>query len=80
MSTITIQVPDSLNRHVARLSAQDGISVDQFFASAAGEKLAALEAEEYIARRAAQANDKAFEAVLAKVPSTPPTEEWDRKP
>lgn len=80
MSTITIQVPDSLNRHVARLSALDGISVDQFFASAAGEKLAALEAEEYIARRAARADDRAFEAVLKKVPSTQPSEAWDRKP
>jgi predicted transcriptional regulator len=79
MSTVSIQVPDSVKRHVERLAAREGISVDQFYASAAAEKLAALETADYIARRAGRADREAFLRVLAKVPNTEP-EEWDRLP
>lgn len=77
MSTVSIQISESVKRHVERLAAKEGISVDQFYASAAAEKLAALEAADYIAKRAARADRAAFLSVLAKVPDTEP-EEWDR--
>ena len=79
MSTVSIRIPDSVKRHVERLAAKDGISVDQFYASAAAEKLAALETADYIAQRAARADREAFLRVLAKVPVTEP-EAWDRLP
>jgi len=79
MSTVSIQIPDSVKRHVERLAAREGISVDQFYASAAAEKLAALETADYIAGRAARGDREAFLRVLAKVPQTKP-EEWDRLP
>ena len=79
MSTVSIQIPDYLKRHVERLAAKEGISVDQFYASAAAEKLAALETADYIARRAARGDRDAFLRVLATVPGTEP-EEWDRLP
>ena len=79
MSTVSIRIPDSVKRHVERVAARDGISVDQFYASAAAEKLAALEATDYIAQRAARANREAFLRVLAKVPDVAPAE-WDRLP
>lgn len=79
MSTISISVPDSVKRHVERLAAKDGISVDQFYATAAAEKLSALETADYIAQRAARADREAFLRVMAKVPDAGP-EEWDRLP
>jgi hypothetical protein len=80
VSTITIQVPDFLRRHVERLSAQEGISVDQFYAAAASEKLSVMESGDYIAGRAARADDAAFAEVLKSIPSTQVTEAWDRMP
>lgn len=54
MSTLTIQLPDSLKEQVERLALKDGISVGQFLALAAAEKLSALETGSYLAQRAAE--------------------------
>ena len=78
MSLLSIHLPKSIRAHVERVAADDGISVDQFIATATAEKLAVLEAGSYIQNRANQADDKAFERVLEKVPTSKPTEEWDR--
>ncbi len=78
MSSITIQVPDFLRRQVERLTAQDGLTVDQFFTTAASEKIAVMEAVDYIGQRAAKADDAAFLDAMAKVPATPVTEAWDK--
>jgi rRNA-processing protein FCF1 len=78
MSSITIQIPDFLRRQVERLSAEDGLSVDQFFSAAASEKLAAIEAEGYIRHRAERANDAAFLDAIAHIPATPVSEAWDQ--
>ena len=40
MNTLTIQVPESLKKHIEALAIKEGYSVSQFLASAAGEKLA----------------------------------------
>ena len=79
MSTVSIRIPDSVKRYVERLAAKDGISVDQFYASAAAEILAALETADCIAQRATRADREAFLRVLAKVPDAEP-EAWDRLP
>jgi hypothetical protein len=79
MSTVSIQIPDSVKRHVERLAAREGISVDQFYATAAAEKLAALETVDYIAQRVSRADREEFLRVMAKVPQAEP-EEWDRPP
>ncbi len=68
MSVITIQVPDYLRRHVERLAAADGISVDQFFATAASEKLSVIEASDHLASRASGANDITFPEALSHIP------------
>lgn len=77
MSAITIQIPDSLRRHVERLAAADSISVDQFFATAASEKLSVIEAVDYIASRA---DDAAFMEAISHIPDAPITEAWDKMP
>lgn len=80
MSAITIQVPEFLRSQVERLTAQDGCTVDQFFATAASEKIAVMEAESYIHQRAERASDEAFLEAVSHIPATPPAEPWDKLP
>ena len=73
MSTLTIQLPDSLHGKLRELADADGTSVEQLVAAAAGEKLAAmLEGAAYLRREAALGSRADFERVLAKVPQVPP--------
>ena len=51
---------------------RDGISVNQFIASAAAEKMASLLTVEHLKREAAKGSRKDFEKFLRKVPSGPP--------
>jgi hypothetical protein len=53
MSDITVHLPESLQRSIQTLAEQEGISVDQFLASAAAEKMAALRTLDYLRREAA---------------------------
>jgi hypothetical protein len=78
MSSLTIHLPNSIRTHVERLAADDGITVDQFIATATAEKLAVLEAGNYIRSRADKADDAEFERLLGKIPAAQPAEDWDR--
>jgi hypothetical protein len=80
MSSITIQVPEFLRRQVERLTAQEGFSVDEFFTTAAAEKIAVMEAVHYVAQRAAKVDDGAFEDAISHIPAAPVTETWDQMP
>jgi hypothetical protein len=77
MSTFSLTLPDSLYKQVCKLAQQDGISLDQFIATAVAEKTAALLTVEYLRERAKRGSREKFEAVLAKVPDVEP-EEHDR--
>jgi hypothetical protein len=78
MSTISLNLPDSLYKQVCKLAQQDGISLDQFIATAVAEKVAALTTVEYLRERGKRASLEKFEAVLAKVPDVEP-EPHDRR-
>ncbi|MGH7575034.1 MAG: toxin-antitoxin system HicB family antitoxin [Longimicrobiales bacterium] len=79
MSTISLRLPDSIHRKVKELAARDGSSVNQFLATAAAEKVAALEAEEYLAERARRGQRARFLELLAKAPAIEP-DDYDRLP
>lgn len=79
MNALTVQLPDSLHRSIKALAEQEGYSVDQFLASAAAEKMAALMTLDYLRREAAQGRREDFERFLAAVPRRAP-EETDRLP
>lgn len=68
MSTLSLRLPDSIHKNAREIAEQEGISVNQFIASAVAEKLAALAAADYIESRAKRANSKAFKAALDAVP------------
>ncbi len=77
MSTLSLRIPNSLHEQIRHLAKRDGISINQFLASAAAEKMSALLTEEYIEDRARRASLRKFQRVLKKVPDTEP-EDFDR--
>jgi hypothetical protein len=79
MNDLSIKFPNSLYKTLQNLAQQDGISIDQFIASAVAEKIAALTAETYLQSLAAKANRSDYDAILANVPDVPP-EAYDRLP
>jgi len=74
MSTLTIQLPESLKKRIEALAAEEGYSVSQFLASAAGEKLAVMLTMDYLRREAAAGRRADFERYLAAVPDGEPPE------
>jgi len=72
MSTLTIQLPESLKKTIEALAAKEGYSVSQFLASAAGEKLAVVLTMDYLRREAAAGRREDFDKYLASVPDAPP--------
>jgi hypothetical protein len=80
MSSITIKIPEYLRQQLEKMSNEEGVSIDQFFATAASEKLSVIKEIDYIALRAARANDEKFEAVLEHIPASSHIDEWDQMP
>jgi hypothetical protein len=79
MSALTVQLPESLHRSIKALAEQEGYSVDQFVASAAAEKMAALKTLEFLRGEAAQGRREDFDRYLGAVPHREPAE-TDRLP
>jgi hypothetical protein len=79
MSHLNVQLPDSLYKNLQALAEQDGISVDQFIATAVAEKIAALTTEAYLEKLAKRGSREKYDAVLAKVPDLEP-EPYDQLP
>lgn len=75
MSTLSLRLPDSVHEQIKILAKQDGISINQFAASAVAEKMAAYLTERYLNERAAAGNKAAFLGAMDKVPAIPPSEE-----
>lgn len=74
MSSVTVQLPESLKKSIEALAAREGFSVSQFLASAAGEKMAVMMTMDYLRREAAAGRREDFEKYLAAVPDVPPAE------
>jgi hypothetical protein len=79
VTELTLQIPESLHRSIQALADRDGYSVDQFLASAAAEKLAAMQTLEYLRNEAAHGRREDFDRFLATVPDGAPIE-TDRMP
>lgn len=74
MSTLSLRLPDSLHQRVKELASQEGISINQFIATAVAEKMAALMTEEYLRERAERGDSAKYEAALMAVPDVEPAE------
>lgn len=73
MSTLSLRLPDSLHKQIRALAQREGVSINQFLATAASEKVAALMTEEYLEKRAKRGRREKFEKVLVKVPDVEPS-------
>jgi hypothetical protein len=80
MSTLNVNIPESLHRRAQSLAEDDGVPLDQFIATALAEKVAVLDADSYIRERAARGSREKFDRVLAKVPDVEPEEQGRLSP
>jgi hypothetical protein len=72
MSTLTIEIPDSLKKNIEALAEKEGYTVSQFLASAAGEKVAVMMTMDYLRREGEAGRRAEFDKFLAAVPAVPP--------
>jgi uncharacterized protein (DUF1778 family) len=72
MAELSLRLPDSIHRHIKELARKEGVSINQFIASAVSEKVSAIATEDYLVERAQRADKSAFQAILAKVPKRAP--------
>ena len=72
-ATYPLKLPASIKAAAARLAKEDGVSLNQWIASAVAQKVGAVEtAAEFFRRRAGDARPEDLRTVLALVPDRPP--------
>jgi predicted transcriptional regulator len=72
MTTITIQIPDSILYHLESLAEREGFSVAQFASSAVSEKLAVFQSIDFLNQEAGKGSVEEFQRLLKQVPNDPP--------
>jgi hypothetical protein len=71
-ATYPLKLPQSIKRAAVRLAREDGVSLNQWIASAVAQKVGVVEtAAQYLGKRAGRADEAKFRDVLAKVPDRP---------
>ena len=70
--TFPLRMPLSLKAAVAKISEQDGTSMNQFLVVAAAEKLSAMQSETFFSDRKASADIDAFLRILNRDGGEPP--------
>jgi hypothetical protein len=74
-STYPLRLPRSLKQEVERRAQEDGVSMNQFMATAVAEKLAAMNTATYFAERRTRANFKAFDRLMRRKGGEPPRDD-----
>ncbi len=75
MNTISLHLPNSLHKKLVEIAAYDGISLNQFIAAAAAEKLSAMVTENYLQNRAKRSSLESFEDALSEIPDIEPEDQ-----
>lgn len=71
-STYPLRLPNSIKAEVERLAREDGISINQFIATAVAEKLSAMRTAEFFAERRARADFAVFDRIMNREGGEPP--------
>lgn len=71
MTAITIRLPNSVHQKIKELAARDDVSVNQFIASAASEKMASVLTLDFLKAEAAKGKRSDFDHYLSMVPDVP---------
>jgi hypothetical protein len=74
-SNYALRLPASLKRAIEEVAREDGTTLNQFIVSAVAEKLASLKTAEYFTARAARANFRAFDRIMARAGGPAPQAE-----
>ena len=74
MSMLSLRLPKSMYGDLKEIAKGEGISMNQFVTIAIAEKIALLEAVNYLERRAARGSREKLLEVLAKAPDVEPAE------
>ena len=74
-SAYPLRLPRSVKAEVERRAKEDGISVNQFIATAVAEKLAVMNTAAFSAERRARADFKAFDRLMRRKGGVPPAPE-----
>jgi hypothetical protein len=77
MSMMSLRIPKSMYGDLKEVAEVEGVSMNQFVMIAIAEKIASLNALDYLGRRAERGSREKLLAVLAKAPDVEP-EEQDR--
>lgn len=78
MSALTIRITESLDQNLKALAEREGVSANQFIASAVAEKMASVLTLNYLKSEAALAKRGDFEAFLEAMPNTPVEMDTDK--
>ena len=78
MTAITIRLPNSVHQKIKELAARDDVSVNQFIASAASEKMASVLTLDFLKAEAAKGKRSDFDHYLSMVPNVPAQEGDER--
>jgi len=78
MSTVSIHLARSLHDQVVEVASSEGVSMDQFVATAVAEKVATLKTVDYLKERGKRGSREKLLKVLAKAPDVEP-DELDRR-
>ena len=71
MTALTIRLPNSVHEKIKELAERDHISVNQFIASAAAEKMASVMTLDFLKSEAAKGKRSDFEHYMSMVPDIP---------
>ena len=71
MTALTIRLPNSVHEKIKELAERDNISVNQFIASAAAEKMASVLTLDFLKSEAAKGKRSDFEHYMNRVPDIP---------
>lgn len=77
MSIMSLRLPKSMYSDLKDVAKAEGVSMNQFVTIAVAEKIASLNALDYLGKRAKRGSREKLLAVLAKSPDVEP-EEHDR--
>ncbi len=78
MTAITIRLPNSVHQKIKELAARDDVSVNQFIASAASEKMASVMTLDFLKAEATKGTRSDFDHYLSMVPDVPAQEGDER--
>lgn len=73
-ATYPLKLPLSVKKAAARLAKEDGVSLNQWIASAVAQKVGAVETADVFLRQRAASSSESFMDLLAEVPDVAPAE------